>query len=305
MNVTRKSKRDKSSLDLFSTSPTTEDLCFLKCIYHAPYFGYQISGKSWGISQGCCNHWDCPRCGRMRASHEYGRIVEGCRTLSKGNELYFITITCRGKEMSLEEAEAGYLEWTNRFLDACRAQWKRQGREWHYVQVTERQTRGHPHSHILTPYYPPDLHQGQLKKWETDASGVRKPYVVEALRSDWLEKQCVRAGLGDQYDISIVDKIEGASRYVAKYLFKPTMFSDSWPKGWKRVRYSQRFPKLPEVKTDAMVLVTREDWSNLARKALTVVTYDDTSASEARQALRGHDVFIVQKEREAKIDKNL
>src|SRR6185369_5110970 len=148
-----------ATLDLFSTSPTSalqERMASTSpCSYHAPFFAYQTEQKTWHITQGNCHHWDCPRCGLGRAKQEYGRMVEGCRLLAEKHELYFITITCRGKEISHEYAEENYGKWTNRLLDACRSQAKRKGREWHYVQVTERQKRMHPHSHFITTYAPP------------------------------------------------------------------------------------------------------------------------------------------------------
>lgn len=262
------------------------------CGYHAPYFAYEIEQKHYGVTQGCCNHWDCRRCGIIRAKHEYGRMVEGARELARKYPIYFITITCKGKGLSHEQAEAGYLKWTNRFLDACRARCKRSGGTWTYVQVTERQKRGHPHSHILTTFNVGDIVEGHVEKWEADNSGTRRKYRKEALRSSWIAEQVIRSGLGEQYDLSLVDTIEGASRYVAKYLFKDTIFETSWPKGWKRIRYSQSFPKLPDKRTDALPLIRAEDWRSLARRAVVVTTREETVFHEAQYHLKGHDTIV-------------
>lgn len=283
-------------LDLFSTSPTKEDLCSdfssQSCTYHAPYFAYQAEGKIWNVVQGNCHHWDCPRCGIGRAKQEYGRIVSGCRTLAKNGNLYFLTITCRGRELGVKEAEANYLTWTNRLLDACRARCKRSGGEWVYVQVTERQTRKHPHSHILTTFDVGDIVNGSLKKWVTDKEGKRKSEAVSALRSQWFAKAVTRAGLGEQYDISIVKDAEGASRYVAKYLFKDSIFSADWPPRWKRVRYSQSFPRLPERETNAFVLLQHSDWYRLAKSALVVNAVGYDAFEEARNQMYFHDTIV-------------
>ena len=294
---------DALSLDLFSTSPTFFRTCASDvlsaipaiapyCDYNAPFFAYQIEGRRYGVTQGCCNHWDCPRCGQMRARQEYGRMIEGIRKLSHHNTLFFITITCKGREMSHEQAEAGYLEWTNRFLDACHKRGKRRGQEWAYCQVTERQKRGHPHSHILTTFCPMDLHDGYVQKWEPNAHGVYQLEFVSALRSPWLAGQVVKSGLGEQYDISFVESAEGASRYVAKYLFKQSMFETNWPKGWRRVRYSQSFPKLPAKKTDAFVLLSSDDWLKLAKKAVVVNCHDASIMPDVTYYLKNHDVII-------------
>jgi hypothetical protein len=294
---------DALSLDLFSTSATLFSTCGLEvlqslpdiepyCDYNAPFFGYQIENRRYGITQGCCNHWDCPRCGQMRARREYGRMVEGVRKLSRHNTLFFITITCRGKEMSHEEAIAGYGKWTKRFLNACYQRGKRSNQEWNYVQVTEKQKRGHPHSHILTTFCPMDLRDGVVEKWSSDANNDYRLAAVKVLRSEWLSSQVVKAGLGPQYDISFVEDHEAATRYVAKYLFKPTMFDTAWPKGWKRIRYSGNFPKLPDKKTDAFVLLTKDDWQTLARKAIVVNVTDTTILPDVAYHLKGHDVII-------------
>jgi len=286
----------KPFLDLFSTSPTKEDFCSdfspENCIYHAPYFAYKATGKIWNVVQGNCHHWDCPCCGKGRAKKEYGRIVEGCRTLAKDRPIFFITITCKGRYLGVKDAEKHYLEWTNRFLDACRQRCKRSGGQWVYVQVTERQKRAHPHSHILTTFNPGDVVSGFNKKWITDKAGKRKMEKSDCLRSDWIQKTVISAGLGNQYDISTVQTIEGASRYVAKYLFKDSIFTTDWPKGWKRVRYSQSFPKLPERKTEAFVLLQHADWYRLASKAVVVNAIGYEAFAEARDQLHYHDTIV-------------
>lgn len=194
--------------------------------------------------------------------------------------------------MGIREAEEKYLEWTNRFLDACRARCKRANGEWCYVQVTERQTRKHPHSHILTTFDVGDLYTGHVQKWITDKAGKRKSEKVSALRSDWLTKTVVRAGLGEQYDVSRVETVEGASRYVAKYLFKDSIFTTDWPPRWKRVRYSQSFPKLPESKTEAFVLLQHIDWYRLAKVAVVVNAIGYDAFAEARNQMHFHDTIV-------------
>ena len=285
-----------ASLDLFSTSPTKEDFCSSfpsqSCSYRAPYFAYQAEGKIWNVVQGNCHHWDCPRCGIGRAKQEYGRMVEGCRTLAETNTLYFITITCKGRKLGVKDAEKNYLQWTNRFLDACRQRCKRSGGQWCYVQVTERQKRKHPHSHILTTFNVDDLHLATEKKWITARDGRKLPSQNLCLRSDWIQSQVRRSGLGEEYDISIVQTVEGASRYVAKYLFKDSIFTTDWPPRWKRVRYSQSFPKLPERKTTAFVLLEHADWYKLAKTAVVVNAIGYDAFAEAKNQMHFHDTIV-------------
>lgn len=263
-----------------------------KCIYANVWFAYQIQGKTYGISQGCCNHWDCPRCGQLRAKQEYARIVHGIHELSlAGYDLFFQTVTCRGKALTHQEADRGYLGWTNRLLDAYRARVKKRGGHWAYVQVTERQRRGHPHSHFLTTFDPGDIETGLVVKWTRFAGELRRDE-KEALRSTWLQRAVCRSGLGEQYDISRVRNEAAASRYVAKYLFKPSAFDASWPLGWKRVRYSLSFPKLAELKTDAFVLRRYEDWSHLARLAVVVNCADVETYEYAQWKLYHSDAIV-------------
>jgi len=298
------SEQELNYLDLFSTSQTkqsgkgknarkTDRQIYDECVNNAPYFGYQIDGKKWGVVQGCCNDWNCPRCGQQRAREEYGRIVSGAREIGKQNDLFMMTITCRGKEMDYETAENGYLVWTNKLLTRLRMSYKRAGKKWAFASVTERQKRQHPHSHYLTTYCPPDAIL--VKKGERKYSFIGRCYDVarhDTLQTEILERACFECGLGWQYDLSELQSVEGASRYVAKYLFKETIFTDKWPKGWKRVRYSQNWPKLPEVKTDAILLLSNEDWGNLARKALIVTTWDDGAKRFVRSKLSHMDVII-------------
>ena len=293
-----------SNLDLFSTSQTTskkgkvkrektDRAIYDECANNAPYFAYKIEGKKWGIVQGCCNDWNCPRCGQQRAREEYGRIVSGAREIAKTNELYFLTITCRGKEVTYEHAEANYLAWTNRLLSRLRVQTKRAHQMWAYASVTERQDRLHPHSHYITTYCPADaifVAKDKPKTYCTSGEVFQAKH--DTLQSFELEKACVDCGLGRQYDISRVESVEAGSRYISKYLFKETIFSTKWPKGWRRVRYSQNWPKLPDVKGEAVILLTKFDWYRLSRLAAVVVTKDNGAKKHAQQNLAHSDTIV-------------
>jgi len=281
-------RENTAFLDQLSTSQKTCASSPLKlCIYHAPFFALTTGGKKYSVVQGCCNHWDCPRCGELRAKHEYGRIVNGCEVLALGHaDFWFITITCRGKEITSEEAEEGYLLWTNRLLSVCRADAKKTGQDWIYASVTERQRRGHPHSHFLSTYLPHDATSSKVWKWQT-VKGKREYVEVDIYKSEWFKQKCVDAGLGEQYDISRVRDQKKVSRYVAKYMFKQSAFEGGWPIGWKRVRYSQSFPKLPERDTNAFVLMSSSDWQKLARLAKTI-TCDDKATFERTKAIMSH-----------------
>lgn len=238
-------------LDQLSISQTKK---YQRCVYGAPLVAIIIAGNA-SIKQSCCNHWDCPACGETRAKQEYSRIVYGCEVLQKEHQLYFWTLTCRGKECSIEEAEENYLAWTNVLLTNARTRAARSGEFWAYIQVTERQkkTRNHPHSHIITTYLPHDA---------TFSAGKQGKRNVFSL---WFTRANFTSSLGSQRRISEVASAQAVSRYVAKYLFKDTM-KDVFPKSWHRVRYSQNFPHPPVLVPDFVTPLQKPaDW-NEARK---------------------------------------
>ena len=288
-------------LDQFSTSPTHyQDLCFFhRCKYNAPKFAVERSAHRYSVVQGCCNHWDCPRCGIQVARQHYGRIVEGARKVYETDDLWFVTITCRGKDVSRDESIRMYLAWSSKFLDACYADARRKGKSWSYVQVTELQKRGHPHSHILSTFYPDDLYFREHKKWSLDANGKRRYHTEVKLGSEFIQRTVQNAGLGDEYDISRVRSIEAASRYVAKYMFKESQFTAQFPKHWKRVRYSQSWPDLEREVTNAFVLLSREDWNRLADLASVVDAEEGAAFEDAEYFLRNQVKVNEVKERES------
>jgi len=231
------------ALDLFSISQTD----FPRCSYGAPMVAISTAGFA-EIRQSCCNHWDCPHCGQVRAAQEYRRIVSGAEKLAQDHKLYFWTLTCRGRECSLEEAEEHYLEWTNRILTNGRAKAKRAMVLWSYAQITERQhkTRLHPHSHILTTFLPSDA------KLTHDNVGE------DCFTSRWFSRANKSAGLGSQHKITEVVNASAVSRYVAKYMFKASM-NEEWPSHWRRVRYSKNWPDLPVYKPEIAIVLTNKD----------------------------------------------
>jgi len=264
------------------------------CVYHAPFFAIEKTAQTgiFSLSQGSCNHWDCPRCGVIRAKQEYWRIVQGSEQIvSEGHELYFITVTTRGAGLKVAEAEENYLQWTNRLFTNLRGQARRRDMYWCYVQVTERQKRAHPHSHILTTYKPVDLREG-LKYGYKQIDGQKVQGNWPALRSDNLQASISASGMGEQYDISLVRNVSAVARYIGKYLFKSSLHT-VWPAGWRRVRYSHNWPESsPPTGGRISVLITKDDWHNLAKVAETLLTYDKEAYQIAENYMYGEPVKI-------------
>lgn len=311
----KQAKAQKSSLDGFGTSQNqgkkgvffgadapdrdklpeeykklTEQAKEKKCVKDAPLICIPPqNGEPAKVFQGTCNSWNCPRCGLFRAATEYARICEGIKNLQKqGYKLFFLTITVKGAVDSAT-AEREYLLNTNRLLSTLRAQAKRTNQHWCYVQVTERQKRQHPHSHIITTYCPSDAFyiSDDYRRYVREVARInrwlpiemrfspKKPDKIHAeeMFSRYLIMRSVRAGLGAQCNISRVRSPSGAARYMAKYLFKAAQ-STAWPKGWRRIRYSQSWDKLPEPEdTGAFAVLTREDW-DLLRTYPVIITDD-------------------------------
>lgn len=257
-------------LDLFSITQTNH-----RCAYGAPLVAVQRGYKA-TIKQACCNHWDCPACGIVRAKEEYHRIVWGSERLAdEGHLLYFWTLTCRGKECSLEEAEENYYAWTNTLLTNTRTHAKRKGMHWAYVQVTERQkrTRAHPHSHLLTTFLPEDARETKDEKGR------------DTLVSAWLSRANASANLGSQFKITRANDVSAVSRYIAKYMFKDSM-NEHWPPHWRRVRYSHNWPKPPKTPADVSITLLRpQDWQRAAQVDVTWVCEDQIAYERARHRL--------------------
>lgn len=240
-----------------------------RCENGAPFIFFVDNLGKARIVQGCCNNWQCARCGQIRARHEYGRIVNGARQLAAaGHDLYFWTLTCRGRELSLEAAEANYYNWTNKLLTYMRRDCKGNGQFWAYAQVTERQQRQHPHSHLISTYAPSDA---------IPSIKIKNDVPREVLVSKRFAELNERAGLGSQHEITHIDIPEAVAVYVSKYLFKDSA-STIWPKGWKRVRYSRTWPKLPDRHADiAWPLITMADWQRV--QALDMTVYADSQVT--------------------------
>lgn len=203
-------------------------------------------GRAVDVVQADCGMWDCPRCGPRLARQWYGKLVYGASELARlGKELSFITLTCRGSELSLAEAEQTYYQSTNRVLSTLRARAKKNGDKLIYAQITERQARGHPHSHMIAT----GVHLNAQTCLREDCPGGSEPGHVSGrgkgvcgFNSD-LSSLCSRAGLGVQARITPIQNAIGATKYVAKYLFKASMFLEEWPKSWHRIRVSGSWPR--------------------------------------------------------------
>lgn len=239
------------------------------CPNKAPFICYKNSVGAWHLIQASCNSWTCPRCGLLRAKEEYGRMVNGAKIIADmGHKLYFHTYTCKGKEVSVQEADRDYMLWTNRLLTVLRKDATKRGEYWCYVQVTERQKRGHAHSHCISTYCPDDA--------IPFAKGERLPNDRKAthdcLWSPYFRERNVAAGLGIECDLSEIRNPVAVGIYTAKYLFKAAQVTE-FQKGWRRIRYSRNYPKLPIITgKEAFAVVRHADWRKIEDLGVVVAT---------------------------------
>lgn len=256
-------------LDLLSSLQKTRE----KCGYGAPYVAVIKDGIG-RLAQGCCNHWDCPRCRWTLAAYHKHRMIEGAIILLADGPLYFWTTTCIGRELDLKTADDDYYLWTNRLLSTCRARAKKQGQRWEYTQVTERQQRGAAHSHFMHTFLPDDAVPRTIVK--TGKSGEKITQAV--MYSEWFIRSNTRAGLGRQCVITEVDNAVGVAAYISGYLEKQ-LSADVWPRKWKRIRYSRGWPD-NGIKPDwAAAMTNQKNW-NIADKQGVVFHTDDLHTYE-------------------------
>lgn len=243
----------------------------MRCPRNAPFICYKNSVGMWNLVQASCNSWTCNRCGLLRAKEEYGRMVQGAKTISEqGHALYFHTYTCRGMDMPLEEADRNYMLWTNRLLTTLRKDATKRGEYWCYVQVTERQKRGHAHSHCISTYCPSDAIP--YAKGEELPNGRKAKH--DCLWSEYYRARNVDAGLGAECDLSLIRSPIAVAVYTAKYLFKDAQVTE-FQKGWRRIRYSRNYPKLPTIEgKEAFAVVKHKDWLKIENLGVLVRTKD-------------------------------
>lgn len=216
-------------------------------------------------------------------------MVAGAKKLSEtGHDLYFLTLTCRGKDMPLEEAQRDYLKWTKRLLDNARITAKRNGQYWSYAQVTERQERGHPHSHLMITFCPNDVvpyNKGDILKYRVGDKVIDVEARHDGLHSEWLVNACQLAGLGPMVSLSKVNSAIAVGIYAAKYFFKEAM-TTQWPKNWRRVRYTNNWPKLPKYPSPlAFPLIKIQDWKRMEDLGVTVYADSEHTLNAAYSRL--------------------
>jgi hypothetical protein len=173
-----------------------------------------------------CKRWSCPICAPINALREAIKTANGVNKLREsGLVSKFATVTQPG---SIKSPEFAYSIIDNQW-DKFRNRWqywaKKVGLPNMYAAFVEGQSRRSdmPHFHIIGTSLPGSE---AMKKW------------------------AVKSGFGFEADVQDIQPNSGIAWYVSKY---STKGSDAQyiPKGFRRVRYSQDWPKM-EWRSDAL-----------------------------------------------------
>lgn len=180
-----------------------------------------------------CKSWDCPACAEINKSLWAVRAYHGAEVLAEGeNPNNFLTITSHEKL----SAAASLAVWPDAWKK-LRMRARYAAPHFQYLMVPEQHKDGRLHVHAV----------------ETANLGKR-----------WWKDNARECGLGYMADESETRTPGGAARYVVKYLTKSLEFQ-AWPRGWRRVRTSQGWPKLPEMPVvEGWIWVTLKKDQNLS-----------------------------------------
>lgn len=157
-----------------------------------------------------CGQWSCPKCSKVNARIWAWRVKLHIK--AHPSTWYFITLTLPG---TIEDVAYGY-KILPRLWDVLRKKLAKQARRWQYVAFVEGQPkrRGMPHFHII--------------------SDQKAPYRIKDF--------AVSCGFGFMAHQTVIDGPRAAS-YCSKYASKTDA---RMPKGFRRVRASHGWTKLPE-----------------------------------------------------------
>lgn len=169
-----------------------------------------------------CGQWSCPVCSRRNADKWAARANAWFDDPANGKEaeLWFMTLTLGRR---FHTAAQGFSALPG-LWDTTRKAYQRYYGTFTYIAFVEGQPlRTYmPHFHILTTTEPP-IHRG------------KKGFVTKHGLHDF----AIAYGWGFEADLQIVNSQE-AALYVAKYASKQSPLT---PKGFRRVRVSQDWPK--------------------------------------------------------------
>ena len=174
-----------------------------------------------------CNMWNCPDCGERKRKRLVALGYAGAASfLTSGRRLGFVTLTSHEKLGAAHSIKV--------WPDA----WKK---------LHERLRRAVPDTQYL---FVPELH----KSGKMHAHGL----VVDAPQKKWWKDQARACGFGYQDDMQEAESLRVVG-YLAKYTAK-TLENDKFPRGTRRYRASQGWPKLEQYMTGGDLTTRKADY---------------------------------------------
>lgn len=185
------------------------------------------------MTQVNCNTWGCEYCGEQKRRRWTARIAHGLDVfIDQGHEFTFVTITSNPK---LKTFEATVRVWPAAWSKLY-ARMKRVKSGLRYALVPEQHEDGRLHVHMIV----------------NNDFGTR-----------WLKDKPAACGLGWMNDSEVLHNAATGAMYVSKYLGK-SLTVENWPKNFRRVRTSHKWPELPENATQGDFDI---DWYCLTDRA--------------------------------------
>jgi hypothetical protein len=168
-----------------------------------------------------CKLWACPVCGPINKGLWVVRAYHGAESLTRDSagdgdplELSFLTIT---SHRALDAA--GSVAVFQKAWNRLRGRAARRSPDGEYMLIPERHQDGRLHAHAIETY------NLGTRFWKDAAASCGLGYIAE--------EEEVRSA-------------RGAARYANKYIAK-TLSTEQWPSGFRRVRTSRGWPKLPDL----------------------------------------------------------
>lgn len=203
--------------------------------------GANIEAKRAVLFQPRCKQWSCPFCAEQNKRLWAVRAYRGAEVLaSQGLEIDFLTLTSHEKLNGKQTMYVWPKAWSKLGQRARRAVDR-----FEYLLIPEQHKDGRLHVHAI----------------ETAALGEK-----------WFKDNARQCGLGYMAEEQKIQSAGGAAWYTSKYLTKSIQY-EAWPKGFRRIRCSQGWPKLPD-----MGSAEGWDWCKLgAKESLdeTVARYEE------------------------------
>lgn len=207
-----------------------------------PYMTAEHTSGKFIIFQPRCKMWSCPACAIINRDNWSFRAKDAARILiENGYHLHFLTLTSHPK-LDAKQSEWVFTRAWKKLSERARYD---TDRKFIYLMIPERHKSGKLHTHAI----------------ETSGLGMQ-----------WWKDSSAECGLGYMAEEKQIQDVDNTVAYVIKYLNKGMgTAGKQWPKGFRRVRTSQSWPKpLPMPNADGWTfnLIGRgERIDNITEKA--------------------------------------